>query len=161
MCHSGWPFCTRLGLATGLVGQLPSRLLWYPRVWRPSRMPNLDRTIAPLRMRVDTVLYPRACVVRPPKWPYIRRHIGLSQSVRVWQPVSPDSQVVHNPGPSWDFRLGLRLARSPLHRRIRLVLVVYLSVVLDPGKDGFACTVIIVDSRRYVTACNRGRRNRP
>ena len=131
------------------------------KAWWAGGMPNLDRMIAPLQMRVDTVSYPRACVVRPPKWPYIRRHIGLSQAVRVWQPVSPDSRVVHNPGPSWDFRLGLHLARSPLHRQIRLVLVVYLSVVLDPGKDGFAWTVIIVDSHRYVTTCNRGRRNRP
>ena len=50
------------------------------KAWWPGGMPNLDRTIAPLRMRVDTVSYPRACIVRPPKWPYIRRHIGLSQS---------------------------------------------------------------------------------
>ena len=35
-CHSGWPFCTRLGLATGLVGWLPSRLLWYPRRGSPA-----------------------------------------------------------------------------------------------------------------------------
>ena len=148
------------------LGNRSSRLVTKPtamisKVWRPGRMPNLDRTIAPLWMRVYTVSYLCACVVRPPKWPYIRRHIGLNQWVRVWQPVSPDSRVIHNPGPSWDFRLGLRLARSPLHRRIRLVLVVYLSVVLDPGEDGFACTVIIVDSRRYVTTCNWGRQNRP
>ena len=88
------------------------------KAWRPRGMPNLDRTIAPLGMRVDTVSYLRACVVRPPKWPYIRRHNGLSQSVRVWQSVSPDSQVVHNPGPSWDFHLGLHLACSPLQRWI-------------------------------------------
>ena len=36
MCHSGWPFCTRLGLATGLVGRLPSWLLWYPRHGGPA-----------------------------------------------------------------------------------------------------------------------------
>ena len=89
-----------------------------PKAWRPGGTPNLDRTIAPLRMWVDMVSYPRACIVRPPKWPYIRRHIGLSQLVRVWQSVSPDSRVDHNPGPSWDFRLGLCLARSPLRRRI-------------------------------------------
>ena len=88
------------------------------KAWWPGGMPNLDRTIAPLWMWVDTVSNPRACIVRPPKWPYIRRHIGLSQAVRVWQSVSPDSRVVHNPGPSWDFRLGLCLARSPLPRRI-------------------------------------------
>ena len=35
-CHSGWPFCTRLGLATGLAGRLPSRLLWYPRRGSPA-----------------------------------------------------------------------------------------------------------------------------
>ena len=37
------------------------------KVWRPGEMPNLDRMIAPLRMWVDTVLYLRACVVRPPE----------------------------------------------------------------------------------------------
>ena len=35
------------------------------KVWWPCGMSNLDRTIAPLRMQVDMVLYPRACVVRP------------------------------------------------------------------------------------------------
>ena len=35
--------------------------------WRPSRMPNLDRTIAPLWMWVDTVSYLCAHVVRPPE----------------------------------------------------------------------------------------------
>ena len=130
MCHSGWPFCTRLGLATGLVGRLPSRLLRYPRRGGLAGCLTWIGWLPPLRMRVDTVPYPHACAVSPPpKWPYIRRHIGLSQSVRVWQSVSPDSRVAHNPRPSWDFRLGLCLARSPLHRRIRLVLVVHLVVV--------------------------------
>ena len=146
------------------LGNQSSRLVTKPtamisKAWWPSRTPNLDRTIALLWMRVDTVSYPRACVIRPPKWPYIRRHIGLSQSVRVWQSVSPDSRVIHNPGPSWDFRLGLHLARSPLWDESTLVLVVYLSVIKEPGKINFAWTVIIADSCRYVTACNWGRRN--
>ena len=37
------------------------------KAWRPSGTSNLDRTIAPLRMRVDMVSYPCACVVRPPE----------------------------------------------------------------------------------------------
>ena len=37
------------------------------KAWRPSGVPNLDRMIAPLWMRVDTVLYLRACAVSPPK----------------------------------------------------------------------------------------------
>ena len=37
------------------------------KAWRPGRTPNLDRMIAPLRMRVDTVSYPHAHVVRPPE----------------------------------------------------------------------------------------------
>ena len=134
MCHSGWPFCTRLGLATGLVGRLPSRLLWYPRRGSLTGRLTWIGRLPPLRMRVDTVSYPHACVVSPPEWPYLRRHIGLSQSVRVWQSVSPDSRVAHSPRPSWDFRLGLCLARSPLHRQIRLVLVVHLLVASDQAK---------------------------
>ena len=119
-CHSGWPFCTWLGLATGLVGWLPSRLLRHARRGSLAGRLTLIWWLSPLQMRVDTVLYPHACVVSPPKWPYIRRHIGLSQSVRVWQAVrvwqsvSPDSRVAHSPRPSWDFRLGQCLVRCPL-----------------------------------------------
>ena len=54
------------------LGNWSSRLVTKPtamisKAWRPSGMPNLDRTIAPLRMRVDTVSYPRARVVGPPE----------------------------------------------------------------------------------------------
>ena len=63
------------------------------KAWRPCEMSNLDRTIAPLQMWVDTVSYPRACVVRPSKmtlykeayWP-----LAVSQSWSV-ELVSPDS----------------------------------------------------------------------
>ena len=37
------------------------------KAWRPGGTPNLDRMIAPLQMRVNTVSYPRAHVVGPPK----------------------------------------------------------------------------------------------
>ena len=37
------------------------------KAWQPGGMPNLDRTIAPLRMQVDTVPYPHTCAVSPPK----------------------------------------------------------------------------------------------
>ena len=37
------------------------------KAWWPGGMPNLDRMIAPLRMRVDTVSYPHAHVVGSPK----------------------------------------------------------------------------------------------
>ena len=49
----------------------------------------------------------------------------------------------------------------PFEDESTLVLVIYLSVVKEPGKGDFAWTVIIADSRRYITACNRGRRNCP
>ena len=59
------------------------------KVWQPGGMPNLDRTIAPLRMRVDMVPYPHTCTVSPPKmtlykeayWPQ-----AGSQSLAVSQP---------------------------------------------------------------------------
>ena len=131
------------------------------KAWRPGGTPNLDRTIAPLWMRVDTVLYLRACIVRPPKWPYIRRHIGLSQSVRVWQSVSPDSRVVHNPGPSWDFCLGLCLAHGPLPRRTHsCVSRLFVSHIGTRRKR----LRLNSNHRRQLplrTACNWGRRNRP
>ena len=51
------------------LGNRSSRLVTKPtamisKVWRPCGTSNLDRTIAPLRMRVDMVSYPRTCVVR-------------------------------------------------------------------------------------------------
>ena len=56
--------------------------------WQPGGIPNLDRMIAPLQMQVDTVSYPHACVVSPPKmtlykeayWPQ-----SVSQSLAVSQ----------------------------------------------------------------------------
>ena len=59
------------------------------KAWWPGGMPNLDRTIAPLRMWVDTVPYPHACAVSPPEmtlykeayWPQ-----AVSQSLAVGQP---------------------------------------------------------------------------
>ena len=59
------------------------------KAWRPCRMSNLDRMIAPLWMRVDTVPYPRACVVRPSEmtlykeayWPQaVSQSLAASQS---------------------------------------------------------------------------------
>ena len=130
------------------------------KAWWPGGMPNLDRTIALLRMRVDTVSYPHACVVRPPKWPYIRRHIGLSRGVRVW-PRQSLARVIHNPGPSWDFRLGLCLACSPLQRWIRPC-VSHLFVSRKGTRRRRLCLHSNHrDSCRYVTACNRVRQNHP
>ena len=76
------------------LGNQSSRLVTKPtamisKAWWPGGMPNLDRTIAPLRMRVDTVSYPCTCIVRPPEmtlykeayWPQ-----SGSQSLAVGQP---------------------------------------------------------------------------
>ena len=54
------------------LGNRSSRLVtkliaMISKAWWPSGTSNLDRMIALLRMRVDTVSYPHACVVRPPK----------------------------------------------------------------------------------------------
>ena len=37
------------------------------KAWCPGGTPNLDKSIVPLRMRVDTVSNPHACVVSPPE----------------------------------------------------------------------------------------------
>ena len=55
-----------------LLGNRSSRLVTKPtamisKAWQHGGTPNLDRMIAPLRMRVDTVSYPRARIVGPPK----------------------------------------------------------------------------------------------
>ena len=54
------------------LGNWSSRLVtkltaMISKAWQPGGMPNLDRTIAPLRMQVDTVSYPCARVVGPPE----------------------------------------------------------------------------------------------
>ena len=54
------------------LGNRSSRLVTKPtamisKAWQPGGMSNLDRTIAPLWMWVDTVSYPCACIVRPLK----------------------------------------------------------------------------------------------
>ena len=148
------------------LGNWSSRLVTKPtamisKAWRPGGMPNLDRTIAPLWMRVDTVSYPHACIVRPPKWPYIRRHIGLSQAVRVWQSVSPDSWVVHNPGPSWDFRLGLCLARGPLPRWTHPCVSHLFVSHIGTRRKRLRLNSNHCQQLPLCTACNWGRQNCP
>ena len=59
------------------------------KAWRPGGTPDLDRTIGLLRMRVDTVSYPHACVVRPPKMTLYKeahRPQSVSQSLAASQP---------------------------------------------------------------------------
>ena len=56
-------YSPRLGNRSSRPVTKPTAMI--SKVWRPSGMPNLDRTIALLQMRVDTVSYPCTCVVRP------------------------------------------------------------------------------------------------
>ena len=56
-------YSPRLGNRSSRPVTKPTAMI--SKAWQPCGMSNLDRTIAPLRMRVDMVLYPHACVVRP------------------------------------------------------------------------------------------------
>ena len=56
-------YSPRLGNRSSRPVTKPTAMI--SKVWWPCGTSNLDRMIAPLRMRVDTVLYPCACVVRP------------------------------------------------------------------------------------------------
>ena len=58
-------YSPRLGNRSSRPVTKPTAMI--SKVWQPGGTSNLDRMIAPLRMRVDTVSYPRACVVRPPE----------------------------------------------------------------------------------------------
>ena len=79
ICHSSRPFCTRHVPGFGLVGRMPGPVQDVIQAGRSVRPPSPGKVSAPLRMRVDMSSYAGACVVRPPKKPYKRRHIGLSQ----------------------------------------------------------------------------------
>ena len=99
-------------------------------------MSNLDRTIAPLRMQVDTVSYPRTCVVRPSEmtlykeayWP-----LAVSQALAV----SPDSRVVHTLDLAETSALDCAWHIVPFKDESTIVLVAYLSVVKEPGESNF------------------------
>ena len=67
------------------------------KAWQPCGTSNLDRMIAPLWMRVDTVSYLRACVVRPSEmtlykeayWPRaVSQRLAASQS---WSALTHES----------------------------------------------------------------------
>ena len=59
------------------------------------RLPSPGKVSAPLRMRVDTSWYARACVVKPSKKRPIKGGTFASVSQSAF-----DSRVVNNPGPS-------------------------------------------------------------
>ena len=79
-------YSPRLGNRSSRPVTKPTAMI--SKALRPCGMSNLDRTIAPLRVQVDTVLYPRACVVRPSEmtlykevyWP-----LAVSQALEVRQ----------------------------------------------------------------------------
>ena len=58
-------YSPRLGNRSGWPVTKPTASI--SKAWRLGGMPSPDKTIAPLRMQVDTVSYPHACVVSPPK----------------------------------------------------------------------------------------------
>ena len=113
------------------------------KAWQPGRTPNLDRTIGLLRMQVDTVSYLHACVVRPPKWPYIRRHIGLSQESEF----GSQSALTHESITTLDLAetsaLDCAWRVVPFKDESAFVLVAYFISCKEPGETDFACTVII------------------
>ena len=153
-------YSPRLGNQSSRPVTKPTAMI--SKAWRPCGTSNLDRTIAPLRMRVDTVSYPRACMVRPSEmtlykeayWPQ-----SVSQSLAVNQ-----SALTHESFTTLDLAETSTLDCAwhvvPFEDKSTLVLVAYLSVVKEPGGGDFAWTVIIADSCRYVTTCSRGRWNR-
>ena len=153
-------YLPRLGNRSSRPVMKPTAMI--SKAWWPCRTSNLDRTITPLWMRVDMVLYPHACVVRPSEmtlykeayWPLAgSQSLAVSQSALTHESITTlDLAETSTLDCAWNVVL--------FEDESTLVLVAYLSVVKEPGKGDFAWTVIITDCRRYITACNRGRRNR-
>ena len=80
-------YSPRLGNWSSRPVTKPTAMIF--KAWWPGGTSNLDRTIAPLWMRVDTVSYPRACMVRPPEMTLYKEAYWSqsgSQSLAVSQP---------------------------------------------------------------------------
>ena len=124
------------------LGNRSSRLVTKPtamlsKAWRPCGMSNLDRMIAPTT-GAGGYDFVSACMRgKALRNDTIKGGILASRSQSAL-----DSRAFHNPGPSWDFCPGLRLARSPLQGETTIALIAYLSVTNGSGESDFTLTVI-------------------
>ena len=98
-------------------------------------MCNLDRTIAPLRIWVDTVSYPRACVARPSE-------MTLYIYKEAYWPLAVNQSLTHESLTTLDLAetpaLDCAWYVVPFEDESPFVLVAYLSVVKEPGKSDLA-----------------------
>ena len=103
------------------------------KVWWPCGTCNLDRTIAPLRMRVDTVSYPRACVVRPSE---------MTLYKEAYWPLAVNQSLTHESLTTLDLAETSTLDCAwhvvPFEDKSPFVLVAYLSVIKEPGESDLA-----------------------
>ena len=103
------------------------------KAWRPCGTSNLDRTIAPLRVRVDTVLYPHACMVRPSK---------MTLYKEAYWPQAVSQPLTHESFTTLDLAETSALDCTwhivPFEDESTIVLVACLSVVKEPGEGDFA-----------------------
>ena len=135
-------YSPRLGNRSSRPFTKPTAMI--SKVWWPCRTSNLDRTIAPLRMRMDTVSYPHACVVRPSEmtlykeayWPLAVSHsLAVSRS---WSALTHESFTTLDLAETSALDCAWHVV--PFEDESTIVLVAYWSVVKEPGEGDFACT---------------------
>ena len=102
-------YSPRLGNQSSRPVTKPTAML--SKAWRPCGMSNLDRAIAPTT-GAGGYNFVSACM----RGKAIRKDPIKGGILASSSQSALDSRVIHNPGPSWDFCPGLRLACSPLQR---------------------------------------------
>ena len=143
-------YSPRLGNRSSRPVTKPTAMI--SKAWRPCGMSNLDRMIAPLRVRVDTVSYLQTCMVRPSEMTlYKEAYLPLARS----QPLTHESFTTLDLAET--SALDCTWHVVPFEDESTIVLVACLSVVKEPGEGDFTWTVITTDSCGYFTACNRSR----
>ena len=127
-------YLPRLGNQSSRPVTKPTAMI--SKVWPPCGMSNLDRTIAPLWVRVDTVSYPCACVVRPSEMTLYKEAYWPLAVSQVSQPLTHESFTTLDLAET--SALDCTWHVVPFEDESTIVLVACLSVLKEPGEGDFA-----------------------
>ena len=124
-------YSPRLGNRSSRPVTKPTAMI--SKAWRPCGTSSLDRMIAPLRVRVDTVSYLHACVVRPSE---------MTLYKEAYWPLAVSQPLTHELFTTLDLAETSALDCAwhvvPFEDESTIVLVACLSVVKESGEGDFA-----------------------
>ena len=124
-------YLPRLGNRSSRPVTKPTAMI--SKAWWPCGTSNLDRTIAPLWVRVDMVSYPCTCVVRPSE---------MTLYKEAYWPLAVSQPLTHKSFTTLDLAETSALDCTwhivPFEDESTIVLVACLSVIKEPGKGDFA-----------------------